>query len=133
MGETIYGYSPDEHEYSADVPQLTVGDPPLRIYISAHGGGTVGESYAHNGWDYLVTEDGRTVLEGSDIRSGLGATHGDMARSLAVFLSAAGESFHYHEHVSRDGWQQSEHASGYTPGEAAWLEANYERLSMMDY
>lgn len=131
MGTQLYGYTADEHEFSVNVPQLSSDDPELVIYVSAHGGGTVGESYANNGWDYMITEAGETILQGSDIRSnGTPATHAGMAVTLASFLSAYGESFHSHEHYQRDGWQASEFADSYTAEEAEWLAANYERLSM---
>ena len=132
MGTQLYGYTKDEHEYSVTVPQLSTDDPELIIYMSAHGGGTVGKSYAGNGWDYMITESGETILEGSDIRSPAGrpAGHAEMAASLADFLSAYGDSFHSHEHNRRDGWQASEFADGYTEQEAEWMAANYERLGM---
>jgi hypothetical protein len=132
MGTQLYGYTTDEHEYSVTVPETMIsGDPELIIYMSAHGGGTVGEEYANNGWDYMITEAGETILEGSDLRSPQGrpAGHAEMALTLAGFLSAYGESFHYHTHYARDGWQSSEFADGYTETEAEWLAANYERLS----
>src|SRR6185503_869841 len=89
MGQQIYGYGPAEHEYSVTVPELTAGDPVIVIYLSAHGGGTVGEAYANNGWDYLVTSDGRPVIEGSDLRSApaRASGHAEMARALASFLA----------------------------------------------
>jgi hypothetical protein len=123
MGSQLYGYSPEEHEYGVKVPGLYGGDGEVTIYISAHGGGTVGESYAANGWDYLVTSDGVTVLEGSDIRSApaRAAGHAEMARTLATFLSAAGESLAH-------GGSESEYAGEYSADESAWLEAEYERL-----
>ncbi len=132
MGKQIYGYGPAEHEFSVAVPEAMTGDTPVMIYVSAHGGGTVGEAYAGNGWDYLVTSGDRVILEGSDIRSaeGRAAGHAEMARSLASFLSAAGESFHSHEHYQCDGWAASECASEYTPEQAEWLAAEYERLGM---
>jgi hypothetical protein len=127
MGAQLYGYTAAEHEYSVSVPQLMTDDPELMIYVSAHGGGTVGESYADNGWDYMVAESGSMILQGSDIRSpeGRAAGHAETARSLASFLSAYGESF-----------RGRPVREGYTPGgeysaeEAEWLSANYERLSM---
>jgi hypothetical protein len=121
---TLYGYSTSEHEYSVSVPALCRGDSEVRIYLSAHGGGTVGESYAGNGWDYLVTDDGRAVLDGADLRSPAGrpAGHAEMARALASFLSAAGES------LALYGDDPAE--PDYSPGQAEWLAANYERLSL---
>jgi hypothetical protein len=125
MGEQLYGYSAGEHEYAETVPALYGSDAALVIYVSAHGGGTVGEAYANNGWDYLVTYDGQTMLEGSDLRSpeGRPASHAEMARSLASFLSAAGESLHY----SGD---RSEYAGEYSASEAEWLAAEGERLGL---
>ena len=129
MGTQIYGYSPGEHEYSVGIPAMVAGDAAMTIYISAHGGGTVGKAYAGNGWDYLVTRNGATVLEGSDIRSGgMGAGHAEMARTLAGFLSAVGESFWSHEHMTRDGYSASEYGSEYTAEEAEFLAAEHERL-----
>lgn len=124
MGEQLYGYSPAEHEYSVKVPEITTGEAELVIYLSAHGGGTVGEEYRANGWDYLVTEAGRPVLEGSDLRSGDGraAGHAEMARTLASFLASDGESFAYHP-------GRAELTAHYSAEEAAWLAANHERLS----
>jgi len=125
MGQQIYGYTPAEHEFSVTVPQLMTGDPELIIYMSAHGGGTVGETYAGNGWDYMVTESGRTVLEGSDIRSAEGrpAGHAEMCVALCSFLGAAGESF-------RHSAGESEYATDYSAEEAEWLSANCERLGL---
>ena len=127
MGKQIYGYSPAEHEYSVSVPKTSwrgIGSDEVTIYVSAHGGGTVGEEYAGNGWDYLVTSDGRPVLEGSDLRSaeGRAAGHAEMVRTLASFLSAAGESMAHSD--------TSEYASEYTADEAEWLAAEYERLGL---
>jgi hypothetical protein len=121
VGQQIYGYGPGEHEYSVTVPPMMAGDGEITVYVSAHGGGTVGEAYADNGWDYLVTAGGRTVLEGSDIRSpaGRAAGHEETARSVASFLSAAGES------LAHGG-----EASEYTPEEVAWLISEYERLGL---
>ena len=81
-----------DHEYSVTVASLYVtGDPDIMIYMSAHGGGTVGEAYAHNGWAYAVTVSGNEIYAGDDLRSGATpATHEAMARTLASFLAAAG-------------------------------------------
>ena len=124
-GQQIYGYGPAEHEYAVTVPEVTADDPVIVIYLSAHGGGTVGEEYAGNGWDYLVTSDGRPVIEGSDLRSApaRAAGHAEMARSLGGFLAAAGESLAY----SAD---RSEYAAEYTAEQAQWLAAEHERLSL---
>lgn len=128
MGEQLYGYGPGEHEYSVTVPALSTGDTELTIYVSAHGGGTVGEAYAGNGWDYLVMSDGARMVEGSDIRSapGRAAGHAEMARTLANFLSAAGESLY----ASGD---ESEYAAEYDEVERAFLVAEYERLGAFAY
>lgn len=125
MGTQAYGYGPAEHEYHVNVPQLYRDDPTVTLYLSAHGGGTVGEAYAGNGWDYLVTENGNTILEGSDLRSapGRAAGHAEMAETLAHFLGAAGES------LSMSG-DRSEYASEYSETGREWLAANHERLSL---
>lgn len=125
MGTQVYRYTPAEHEYHVNVPQLYRDDPTVTLYLSAHGGGTVGEEYAGNGWDYLVTEAGQTVLEGSDLRSapGRAAGHAEMAESLAYFLGAAGESLQ-HSGI------RSEYVNEYSGSEAEWLAANHERLSL---
>lgn len=130
MGTTLYGYTTDEREYSVSVPEIMTGDTEVRIYLSAHGGGTVGESYAGNGWDYLVTDDGVTVIEGSDLRSpeGRPADHAEMAQSLASFLSAAGEHFAYRH--SQCGSSSCDYWDDYSDDEADWLAANYERLGL---
>jgi len=93
MGDQLYNYTRDQHEYHIEVPPVMTGDEALEICVSAHGGGTVGKAYAGNGWDYAVYHDGLLVIEGSDIRSpeGRPAGHAETARSLASFLSAAGE------------------------------------------
>jgi hypothetical protein len=126
MGKQLYGYSRDEHEYEVSIPQIMTDDGPLIICMSAHGGGTVGKSYAGNGWDYAVyDEDGFPVIEGSDLRSPAGrpAGHAEMARALASFLSDYGESFALAGFTIGDG-----DTPEYSPDEAEWLAANYERL-----
>lgn len=137
MGTQLYDYTRTEHEYSVNVPQLMVNDPELVIYMSAHGGGTVGESYAGNGWDYAVYEvcEGtcrcyELILEGSDLRSPAGrpAGHAEMAEALASFLSAAGEHFSYGH--ARYCHGECDYAGEYSPDEQEWLAANYERLSL---
>lgn len=138
MGTQLYGYTRNEHEYSVNVPQIMTDDSELTIYISAHGGGTVGQAYAGNGWDYAVYDscNGENncachtlILEGSDIRSPAGrpAGHAETARSLASFLSAAGESFASYPAYGRS---DSMYADDYDEIEREWLAANYERLSM---
>ena len=133
MGSQLYGYTTDEHEFSIVVPKMYERDSDMVIYISAHGGGTVGESYSDTGWDYMVTDNGLTVLEGQDLRSGgTPGSHEGMAATLASFLSATGESFQYHENVNRDR-SQSDYADDYTVSEAEWLMANHERLGLFAY
>jgi hypothetical protein len=88
---TLLGYTLAEHEYKVTVPMLNrppSDEPALIIAISAHGGGTVGQSYAHNGWDYAVYADGTEIANGDDLTSGAPKTHAEMARELAGFLSA---------------------------------------------
>ena len=91
----------EDHEYHVDVPSMYVepnDDPAITIYVSAHGGGTVGQAYAHNGWTYSVTVDGSEIITGDDLRTGATpATHAGMAATLANFLAAAGESLSYHD------------------------------------
>jgi hypothetical protein len=116
-----------DYEYSVFVPSLYVApndDPNIIIRISAHGGGTVGEAYAHNGWTYSVEVAGTEVITGDDIRSNATpATHAGMARTLAGFLSAAGESLRY----SGD---RSEYAAEYSGSAREFLGSEYERLAM---
>jgi len=130
-GQQIYGYDASEHEYAVEVPPIMAGAGEISLYLSAHGGGTVGKAYAGNGWDYLVVADGRTVLEGSDLRSPQGrpAGHAEMARALASFLSAAGESFALRGEASEYAGDSSREAE-YSAAEAEWLAAEYERLGM---
>jgi hypothetical protein len=93
---TLYGYTLAEHEYQTTLPVIGSDDQPVVIAISAHGGGTAGESYADNGWDYVVYADGSEIISGQDLRSGgMGATHAEMARVLCSFLSADAESLNY--------------------------------------
>lgn len=114
----------EDYEYSMDVPELTRGDDTLTIHMNAVGGGTVGEAYAHNGWEYAVTFNGDEVITGSDLRSNATpGTHASMARTLAGFLSAAGESF------SHSG-DRSEYADEYMGSARDFLESEHERLSL---
>jgi hypothetical protein len=114
----------DDMEAWIDVPELYVtGDPPIKIGIAAHGGGTVGRAYGNNGWDYVVTVDGEPIIEGSDLRSGMPATHEDMAKTLCVFLCAAGESLKYNNAMS-------EYASEYDEQQRLFLIDQYERFSI---
>jgi hypothetical protein len=79
--------SGDPYEYVCEHPGQTWGSPRVLIGITAHGGGTVGVAYAHNGWSYAVTRDGVLIAEGDDLQSGgMGATHDEMSRVLADFL-----------------------------------------------
>jgi hypothetical protein len=115
----------DPHEYAVEVPRMILGDsePVILIGISAAGGGTVGESYANNGWAYTVLCDGEPVITGDDIRSGaMGATHAQMARTLCNFLSAAGESLYHSD-------DDSEYDDEYGDSAREFLISEYERLS----
>lgn len=125
MGPQLYGYLREDHEYVTEVPELSAGDGELIICLSAHGGGTVGQAYAGNGWDYLVIAGGITVLEGSDLRSAEGrpAGHAEMARSLCSFLSAAGESLAYRG-------DRSDYAAEYGEHARQWLISQHERLAL---
>jgi hypothetical protein len=90
---TLYGYTLAQHEYKVTVPAMNRApsdEPTLIIAISAHGGGTVGQSYAHNGWDYAVYADGTEITNGDDLASGAPRTHAQMARELAGFLPTRG-------------------------------------------
>jgi hypothetical protein len=114
------------HEYAVEVPRQYTGDtePRIMIGISASGGGTVGDAYANNGWQYTVMVSGEAIITGDDIRSGgIPATHARMAESLCNFLSAAGESL-YH----RDG--ESEYSDEYSDEQRAFLTDAYERFTM---
>jgi hypothetical protein len=118
-----------DFEYSVAVPSMYRApndDPNIIIRISAHGGGTVGRAYAHNGWTYSVEVAGAELITGDDIRSNATpATHAGMARTLANFLAAAGESLHYHDQRG----SESEYAETYDRPAQNFLTAEYERLS----
>lgn len=105
-------------EYSIDVPELTSGDPQVTIEISAVGGGTVGQFYAGNRWEYNVLCDGKVVITGDDLRSApaAGSTHAEMAVCLAGFLGAYAES---ESELAEMCWQARE-----------FLELEGERLSV---
>lgn len=61
---------------------------PLRLAISALGGGTVGDAYANNGWIYGLWHGGRLHRSGADLRSGgIGQTHQQMAALLTEQLT----------------------------------------------
>lgn len=118
-----YYNGPDDHEYAFDVPAQYANEAPLVIHISAVGGGEVGESYADQQWAYSVTLDSVEMLHGDDLRSGFTSTHDEMARSLASFLSAAGESL-WHRNRSSEYWDE------YTEDERSFLIDSYERFSL---
>ncbi len=64
-------------------------DPPLRLGITALGGGTVGRRYADNGWIYGLWHAEGLCRCGADLRSGsIGRTHHEMAVVLAESLTA---------------------------------------------
>ena len=120
-----------DHEYSVEVPSMYAApsdDPSVTIHLSAHGGGTVGQAYAHNGWTYAVVVDGTEIITGDDLRTNATpATHAGMAATLANFLAAAGESLHYHDQRGTE----SDYADEYPAGPVRdFLTAEYERLSM---
>jgi hypothetical protein len=132
MGDTLYGYTLAEHDYSVAVPcmyRAPSDEPTVIIAISAHGGGTVGESYSDNGWDYSVYADGTEIIAGSDLRSGgMPATHEAMARTLAAFLSADAESLAY---VARNGYcEDAGRLDVYGDDARAFLETEGERLGL---
>jgi hypothetical protein len=111
-------------EYEVTVPERYPGDPEIVIAISAMGGGTVGKTYRDNRWEYAVKVNGDVLITGDDLRSGgMASGHAWMARTLAIFLSAAGESLRY----SGD---SSDYAGEYTGKVREFLEAEYERLSL---
>jgi hypothetical protein len=118
-----------DYEYSVAVPSMYVApndDPNIFIRISAHGGGTVGRAYAHNGWTYSVEVAGAEIITGDDLRSNATpGTHEGMARTLANMLAAAGESLHYHDMRG----SESEYAEEYDRPARDFLTAEYERLS----
>jgi hypothetical protein len=126
MGDTLYGYTLAEHEYKVTVPclyQAPSGEPTVIIAVSAHGGGTIGKAYAGS-WDYGVYVNGAEVIAGQELRSPAnGATHEEMARELAGFLSAYGESLR----LSGD---DSEYAADYRGAARDFLVAEYERLAL---
>lgn len=121
---TLYGYTRDEHEYTVIVPKMyaepSPHEPVIVIAISAHGGGTPGESYAHNGWDYAVYSNGTEVINGDDLSSGSPATHARMAVTLATFLSADAEAI--------ASPRESGERSQYDAEALAFLESEGERL-----
>jgi hypothetical protein len=124
-----------EHEYTVTVPGMYAptlptmdgqGEQAVKIGLSKLGGGTIGNTYSGS-WEYAVEVNGVIVIEGNDLRSGaLGATHAEMANTLANFLSATGESLHSAEMSGRE----SEYADEYDEDARAFLTSDYERLSL---
>lgn len=120
------------YEYSVHVPTMyisptfAIDEPEILISISAVGGGTAGEAYAHNSWEYAVYYNHAKLISGSDLRSGASATHAQMAATLASFLGNAGESLHY-------SGTDSEYAEEYDETQRAFLEFEYERLELFAY
>lgn len=116
-----------EFEFSTDIPGMYAVpgyEPAVTIYVAAEGGGIAGESYAGQRWHYAVTVDGRAVIAGSDLRSSATpGTHASMARTLASFLAAAGESLYFTRGTDRSGY-----ASEYSGRVREFLESEYERL-----
>jgi hypothetical protein len=67
---------------------LTDDDPPLRLGITALGGGTVGHRCPDNGWIYGLWHGEQLYRCGADPRSGgTGHTHQEMAVLLAEHLT----------------------------------------------
>lgn len=124
---------PGDYEYSVTVPSMYLepnDDPVIVIRVSAHGGGTPGQAYAYNGWTYSVEVDGAELITGDDLRTNATpSTHASIARTLANFLAAAGESLHYHSQRS----ERSEYADEYDRPAQDFLTAEYERLSEFGY
>ena len=112
---------PRDHEYVYPVPEQYAGDPPMSVWMSKVGGGTVGERYT-GAWAYSVTFRGER-LHGDDITSNTPATHEEMVRTLCSFLGAAGESV-----SMRD--RSSEYWDEYTGKEREFLATWYERFQL---
>lgn len=115
----------DQHEYVTEVPAMyrnMPSEPAVTIGMSKVGGGTVGTAYPGS-WEYAVTVNGCEIITGGDLRSGMPDTHEGMARCLASFLAAAGESLY----LSEDG--ESPYAGEYTGDASVFLISEYERLS----
>jgi hypothetical protein len=121
------------HEYTVTVPRMYVNapdEPEIIVAISAHGGGTVGESYANNGWDYAVHVNGRELISGSDLRSAAmltadsdQGTHAAMARTLCAFLASDGET------LAHSRYPDAPELSGeYDQDAGEFLAAEHERL-----
>ncbi|MFC4334071.1 hypothetical protein [Salininema proteolyticum] len=121
-----------EEIYWADVPEFAEGEPRVRIAVSAFGGGTVGKAYAGQTWAYAVLIDTdkspEWVITGDDLRSGaMPATHEEMVRTLATFLSADGE------HVAGgacEGECSERICNQYDEPQREFLEANRERFAL---
>ena len=119
-----------EVEYEVDVPSMYAPapewEPPVRIGISAVGGGTLGEAYAWNTWIWGVWSRGELVLCSDDLKSsGVAATHETMAKTLCAFLASDGEI------MSRGG--NDDHLGGYWPAQREFLESEHERLASFAY
>jgi hypothetical protein len=122
-GNTVVLDSDDDpYEYAVVVPGMYAdgNEPVVAIGISKAGGGTLGESYSGT-WAYAITCDGQTVISGADMGSGTPHTHPYMARIVADYFYAAGESLYL-----RAG--DSEHAGEYDEAQTAFLVSEYERL-----
>lgn len=114
-----------EPEYTVAVPKQ-YGNAPLEseitIGITALGGGTVSNAYANSGWQWQVRENSTVVLFSGDLRANMTpATHNDMARTLAAFLSADAEV------VTTCGPEDLDTA--YTQAQRDFLESYGERLA----
>lgn len=106
---------PKQYDNAPDESEITIG-------ITALGGGTVGRAYAGTGWQWQVRENSTLVLLAQDLRSNMTpATHDDMARTLAAFLSADAETLAYGD---RDAL-----STEYTQAQRDFIESNGERLS----
>lgn len=87
----------EQHEYTWNVPAVSLTDPPMRIGISAHGGWPPDEPRgvpSGNGLDYAVEVAGQIVYEGGDASSqfhtpaGRAATYLECVATLCGFLSS---------------------------------------------
>ncbi|MEJ3745523.1 hypothetical protein WEI85_19805 [Actinomycetes bacterium KLBMP 9797] len=105
------------------VPQLTGGDPPLRIGLQRQGwlDGT------RPVYRYEVVYDGVTVLRGQDLRGPAGSPSPPLrasGRALASFLAAAGQSMALRGAAS-EYWHE------YSPQQRRFLTATYERFGAL--
>lgn len=117
-------------EYVVDIPSTYAPAPewesPVRIGISAVGGGTLGEAYAWHTWIWGVWYRGDLVLSSDDLRStGVAATHEMMVRTLCTFLASDGSML--------SAGRKDDHLQGYWPDQREFLEAEHERLSLFAY